>query len=98
MEFGSPDCEAILLKAGASVNRQSERGRAPVHYACRLDDGGSIAGLLLESGAHVNLRDSGQATLIFEVTVHKRAPQVNLLIQLGADFSVANKDGTMPLE
>jgi ankyrin repeat protein len=93
IESRSFECVDLLLAYGAGVNHENKRGRTPLHYACRIPDGGKIARLLLEHGADVNAEDHGCSQALHECIVYHQAPQLELLLPRGIDVNGYTADG-----
>jgi ankyrin repeat protein len=93
IESRSYECVDILITYGADVNRKNKRGRSPLHYACRIPDGGRIARLLLDNGADVNAEDHGCSQALHESIIHHKFPQLELLLPLVIDVNAYTADG-----
>lgn len=86
-----------LLEAGASPNKATKDGRAPLHHAARLGNT-RICDMLFEYGAAVNPRDKQLETPLFDAL---KAPDpvamLDFLLKAGLDADIANADGRIPL-
>lgn len=98
IEGRSFECVRLLIEHGADVNHENKRGRLPLHYSCRIGDEGEMCWLLLQSGADVNAGDHGASRAIHEAIVHKKLPQLKMLLKHGAETDCLTKDGNSPLK
>ena len=85
-----------LLARGANPDARDEDGRTPIFSALL---GGSVAllGLLLESKADVNARDSLGATALHVAAEEVLPEAATLLIGRGADVDLQDEEGNTPL-
>ena len=86
----------LLLSSGADPNAATTiSGYTPLHFACKLTDDGTLAGLLIQAGADVNRAnkdDAGCTPLHF--SMH---PDIStVLLEAGARVGVKNKYGKTP--
>jgi ankyrin repeat protein len=91
-------CVQLLVEHGAEVSHRNIRGRTPLHYSCRIEDGGEVCALLLRSGAEVDAADHGGARAIHEAVVHRKLPQLRLLLEHGAEVDCLTRSGDFPLK
>lgn len=76
----SSEIAKVLIKNGADININDNRGQYPIHTSVRFEDL-SILKLLLEKGADINAKDNqGSNALTFAITEENRAA-VELLIE-----------------
>ncbi|KAF9776353.1 hypothetical protein IL306_005491 [Fusarium sp. DS 682] len=92
------ECVRLLIEHGADVNHENKRGRLPLHYSCRIADEGEMCWLLLQSGADVDAEDHGASRAIHEAVVHRKLPQLKMLLEHGAETDCLTKDGEFPLK
>jgi ankyrin repeat protein len=85
---------ALLLKTGASVNAQDQRGATALMNALDHPD---IVSLLLANGADVNVRTKSQATALMYAAGRHRAEVIKLLADKGADVNAQDATGLTPL-
>ncbi|HSS39791.1 MAG TPA: ankyrin repeat domain-containing protein [Polyangia bacterium] len=85
-----------LLARGADPDARDEDGRTPLFSALL---GGSVAllGLLLESKANVNARDTRGATALHVAAEEVLPEAATLLIGRGADVDLQDEEGNTPL-
>ncbi|WKT54221.1 hypothetical protein QSH57_004805 [Fusarium oxysporum f. sp. vasinfectum] len=98
IEGRSYECVRLLIEHGADVNHENKRGRLPLHYSCRIADEGEMCWLLLQSGADVDAEDHGASRAIHEAVVHRKLPQLKMLLEHGAETDCLTKDGEFPLK
>jgi ankyrin repeat protein len=102
IEGRSYACVALLVEHGADVAHANVRGRTPLHYACRVDDGGEVCALLLSGrGAtvvDVDAQDHGGGRPIHEAVGRGLLPQLRLLLEHGADVDCCTRTGDFPLK
>ena len=97
--FGQPRAVHVLLDAGADVNLASRDSMkvtplASASAARQLE----IARTLIEHGADVNARASGDFTPLHEAAASGKLDFAELLIEHGADVSAQTTDGKTPLD
>ena len=90
---------SALLARGADVNKPSANsGDTPLIAACREWAHSYLIAPLIAAGADVNARDkAGRTALLWSVTPLLNAPLVNLLLDKGADPSLADNSGMTPI-
>jgi ankyrin repeat protein len=104
-EWVSPntmDIETIraLIKAGAKVNAQTERGNTALMYAASMPRQGlssDIIRLLIESGADVKIKTKNGRNVLFSLSYELEPEIVKLLLEKGADPKQKDADGATPL-
>jgi len=97
--FGQPRAVHVLLDAGADVNLASRDSMkvtplASASAARQLE----IARTLIEHGADVNARASGDFTPLHEAAASGKLDFAELLIEHGADVNAQTTDGKTPLD
>lgn len=84
---------AMLIDAGAEVNRQSgDRHYSPLMDAAQKGDGEMVR-LLIERGADVNLRSKDGQTALVICAGRGDVPMARLLVSAGADPAIADNLG-----
>jgi ankyrin repeat protein len=93
----------LLVDAGAVVDAKAKDGSTPLLVAARegrLD----VAKFLIAHGANVNAADGSSHTALFNVVTTQRGkPEdrmnlIRLLVSRGADVSIKEKSGRMPVD
>ncbi len=88
---------ALLITAGAKVNKANEDGETPLLVASRLGRT-EIVKLLIAAGADVNKANEDDGCTPLHLAVYPgRTEIVKLLIAAGADVNKAAKNGSTPL-
>ena len=87
---------ALLITAGADVNKDDEDGETPLVVASRLGHTETVK-LLIEKGADVNKADEDGSTPLHLAVYPGRTEIVKLLIAAGADVNKAAWNGSTPL-
>ena len=89
---------ALLMTAGADVNKADKDGETPLHCASRIDHTETVR-LLIAAGADVNKANKRGETPLHAATgkLNTEIVIVKLLIAAGADVNKANKRGEPPL-
>ncbi|KAK1622933.1 hypothetical protein BDP81DRAFT_454944 [Colletotrichum phormii] len=88
----------MILRARPDVNRTDYYGRTPVIFACKnysLHPTAIIA--LFDQGADINLPDLEGNTPMFVSIDARRPPQLECVLQLGANINDVNKQGQTAL-
>ena len=94
---GSSECIALLIQAGADVNKKDDNGRSALIRAAEQYNPRSID-LLLKAGADVNTSANYGNTALMEATISTRLFTVNLrcmksLLKAGARVNITNEVG-----
>lgn len=85
---------AMLLKAGADVNRRTEGGAGVLIAVARKNPMTEIAELLIEAGADVNAADEeGETPLLVAALFTENPAIINVLLNAGADARKTLGDG-----
>jgi ankyrin repeat protein len=93
--FGTIDTMTLLLDAGADVNAANRRRSSPLHWA--LHDEAKVR-LLLSRGAAINTKQvEGRTPLYIAASMGNGASLVRLLLENGANPSLATANGMTPL-
>lgn len=87
---------ALLMTAGADVNKADKDGRTPLHFAA-YEGRTEIVKVLIAAGANVNLANEGEHTPLLLAVYKGHTEIVKLLIAAGANVNLANVDGDTPL-
>ena len=91
---GALRCAKWLLNHGADVDAQTVAGRTPLHMA----GGPEMLWLLAAEGADLNAQDSKGRTPLHQAMYGGDLEEAEILIVLGADPRVPNRQGKTPLE
>ena len=101
---GHYDMVKILLKSGANPNIPDQDGNSPLNIV--TSDNGidfndvlrlNCARLLIDKGAKLNDRDSEGCVPLSHAAGENNLRMVNLLLERGADATLADNDGDTPL-
>lgn len=91
---GGPESVRSLLNAGGHVNADSSSDTTPLHVAAGVE----VTSLLIERGADVNAQDAKGRTPLFLACQGGFDAKAEYLIVLGAQTSIGNSKGKLPLE
>ena len=95
---GDPATARLLLEHGANPNLRNREGATPLPDAA-LNGNVEVIGLLLDKGAEVNAVESeSRSTALHYAASFGRLEAARLLIKSGADASIKNAKGEMPLQ
>jgi ankyrin repeat protein len=91
---GNVESTKYLILAGANPNAQNNKGSTALHFICYSESSDiSVAQVLIEAHADVNIRDhKGMTPLLACVTTGKQQ-LIDLLISKGADRTAINDAG-----
>ncbi len=104
VDIGELEVARTLLGHHADVNSQNDEGMAPLHLLSGReispgeDNGSTLAMLLLESGANVNVRAKDNATPLHLASYNKRLEIVRVLTDHGANADAENDEGRTALQ
>jgi ankyrin repeat protein len=93
----APDEVQLLLQHGADVNKPDDAGWSPLHYAAWFGTSTVILQALLDRGARIDALNDRHITPLYFASVAGHESQVKLLLEHGADRSIASKTGYTPL-
>jgi ankyrin repeat protein len=88
-----PDEVALLLGHNADVDQPDQAGWTPLHYAAWFGSSTAILQVLLDRGAKIDALNDRQITPLYFASVAGHESQVKLLLERGADRSIASKTG-----
>ncbi|MCG8480741.1 MAG: ankyrin repeat domain-containing protein, partial [Spirochaetales bacterium] len=95
--MGRRDEVGRLIKSGVRFDTEDDRGRSPLLVAIELNREG-IARDIIAAGADINHRDNQRNNALLLALQHEHSRAfVHLLVDLGAEGSVANEHGRTPL-
>jgi ankyrin repeat protein len=96
---GDATIAAALIKSGAKINVRAPYSprRTPLMIAAAWDKL-DVARVLLNSGAHPNVRDDADKTALHLAAEHGDVELVRLLLEHGADPRAADGDGQTPAD
>lgn len=97
--FGKEDIVRLLLRNGADPNEPSQNGYQvyPLHAALGSNND-SIAKMLIEAGAEVNVMQSSRITPLHLAAQQGNIDIIILLLEHGADISIRTDMGQTPAE
>ena len=103
--YSQAEAAKLFIEKGLDVNLEDRTGCSPLLWVCHqtVRDAGreaDIVRLLIEKGADVNAKDIDNWTPLHAACRHGRSETVRLLLEAGADESVAVKEnrGWTPLD
>ena len=85
-----------IYKEGLDIYTRDENGSSPLHWACFSGAKDSIK-FLIGLDADIDAQDKDKLTPLHLATLYKREKIVIQLLQNGADTSLKNKKGEMPI-
>jgi hypothetical protein len=91
---GWEDLKGELLKRGVAVDSTGTFGGTPLQIAAQNSQLEMIKSLV-KAGANVNAQDSGGRTALLESARWNKPNVAQLLLELGADPSIASKEGLL---
>jgi len=88
-----------LVKSGIDLNEQDKGGWTALHFAAQNGDI-SIARILLENGAKVDIKEEYGNTALGKAVFNSRGKgdMIKLLLSYGADKNLKNNYGVSPYE
>eukprot|EP00733_Pompholyxophrys_punicea_P000342 Pompholyxophrys_punicea_v1_NODE_89_length_3617_cov_47.365806.p1 type:complete len:429 gc:universal NODE_89_length_3617_cov_47.365806:1173-2459(+) len=91
---GSEEMVTLLLAHNAEVNAKDDLQLTALHRACdNTTNDTKIVSLLVDAGAQVNVLDNEQQTPLHWAAKSANPESVTLLLSLGADATLRDKDG-----
>jgi ankyrin repeat protein len=103
----APEIVPMLIGSGANINKSAEElgNRTPLHEACQWyfegrdhSIGERVIRLLVSSGADINATEYLGKTLLHKAVENNKPDLLILLLELGADPTIKDRDGMTPLE
>lgn len=86
----------ILIAHGVDLNRLSETGASPLHYAVLRDHAEAVR-LLIEHGVSLDIQDNRGWTPLHHAVRHDRLNALHLLCEAGADTGLRDNHHRTPL-
>ena len=102
----NPEIITILIQAGGDINAQTKEGNTPLHIAAKSNINHHITIALIDAGANINAINKyheDRHGIFYKATpLHLAVGGYNnelvaILIKLGADINIRDKDGLTPL-
>ena len=82
-----------LVDNGANVDLQDKDGLTALHYACKTDNSCEVVSCLIKNGANINACTGNKVTPLMRAAKKGNSDVVSLLIALGANVDLKDKDG-----
>lgn len=98
--WGKEDVALLLLGAGADPSRTDHEGNTPLHLASKkgYTSPKLVNHLLQHSAVDVNARNAAGMTALHHAARRGRSDMVRLLLEAGADPSLRDDGGHVPLD
>jgi ankyrin repeat protein len=96
IEINSEELFLYLLKHGASVDIADKNNRMPLSYAASIDNNEYYVNRILTLTQNVNHRDNDGKTALHHAA--SRGRSIIDLVNYGADVTIADNDGNIPLD
>ena len=91
-EKGNKDTINVLLNAGSDPNIAGVDGDTCLHYAVRYDGYTDVLQAMISNGTDVNAANKKNVTPLMQACVKGNKDATNVLLNAGADPSIANVD------
>lgn len=95
---GHPKVAEKLLDAGADINHVDKRNRTPLMLAVAYKHDDSVAHLLINYGADLDLRGPDDMTALMGAAYRGRVDVLKAMLKEGADMSLVDKNGMTALD
>lgn len=97
LENCQPGTVAILIQNNANVDDADETGESPLHIACRKSSLECIINLVHDGDAHINSQNKLGDTCLHYCAKTNQYEIASFLLESGADASIKNANGLIPL-
>ena len=87
---------SLLLDRGANIDARVDGDESLMHIAASQEQGLDIFQLLLDRGADINVLTEGGQSLVHFAADHPTSAMLDRLVDQGALFDVADKEGVTP--
>jgi len=94
IERGNSEILAMVVAAGANVNRKLENGTAPLITATKQGCSPNVIRILTDAGAEIEARDEKGMTALMHAANVDNAVCVNALLRAGADIDATDNSGS----
>lgn len=86
----------LMIERGADLNAQSYGETPLIKVAGKKVNDVTLARILIENGAKVNVQDAQGNTPLYHAVMNKNSKMITLLLDNGADMYIQNKKGDSP--
>lgn len=86
----------LMIERGADLNAQSYGETPLIKVAGKKVNDVTLARILIENGAKINVQDSQGNTPLYHAVMNKNSKMIKLLLDNGADMYIQNKKGDSP--
>lgn len=97
--FGNPYIlRNIASKNSSLINSKTKNNVTPLHMSVVYDNMNNIRYLVRNLKVDINAKDDDGWTALYYAAANKKMEAYNLLLKLGADKNIKNKDGLKPAD